>query len=44
MVGAFFTLLLVETDRTPIHSSTHIEVYMIEEARLSTIPVRGWPC
>jgi formate hydrogenlyase subunit 4 len=27
-------LLLVETDRLPIHSSTHIEVYMIEEARI----------
>ena len=31
---AFFVLLLVETDRLPIHSSTHIEVYMIEEARI----------
>jgi formate hydrogenlyase subunit 4 len=26
--------LLAETDRLPIHSSTHIEVYMIEEARV----------
>ena len=34
IVGAFFILLLVETDRMPIHSSTHIEVYMIEEARI----------
>ncbi|MBS0222528.1 MAG: NADH-quinone oxidoreductase subunit H [Proteobacteria bacterium] len=34
LVGAFFILLLVETDRMPIHSSTHIEVYMIEEARI----------
>lgn len=34
LVLAFFTLLLVETDRLPIHSSTHIEVYMIEEARI----------
>ncbi len=34
IVGAFFVLLLVETDRMPIHSSTHIEVYMIEEARI----------
>ena len=34
LVAAFFILLLVETDRLPIHSSTHIEVYMIEEARI----------
>lgn len=34
LVFAFFVLLLVETDRLPIHSSTHIEVYMIEEARV----------
>ena len=34
LVAAFFVLLLVETDRLPIHSSTHIEVYMIEEARI----------
>ena len=34
VVAAFFVLLLVETDRMPIHSSTHIEVYMIEEARI----------
>jgi len=34
LVTAFFILLLVETDRMPIHSSTHIEVYMIEEARI----------
>ncbi len=34
LVVAFFILLLVETDRLPIHSSTHIEVYMIEEARV----------
>jgi len=34
LVVAFFILLLVETDRLPIHSSTHIEVYMIEEARI----------
>jgi formate hydrogenlyase subunit 4 len=31
---AFFILLLAETDRLPVHSSTHIEVYMIEEARI----------
>jgi formate hydrogenlyase subunit 4 len=34
LVFAFFILLLIETDRLPIHSSTHIEVYMIEEARI----------
>jgi formate hydrogenlyase subunit 4 len=34
LVAAFFVLLLAETDRLPIHSSTHIEVYMIEEARI----------
>lgn len=34
LVCAFFVLLLAETDRLPIHSSTHIEVYMIEEARI----------
>jgi formate hydrogenlyase subunit 4 len=34
LIAAFFILLIVETDRLPIHSSTHIEVYMIEEARI----------
>jgi len=34
LVAAFFVLLLTETNRLPIHSSTHIEVYMIEEARV----------
>jgi len=34
LVAAFFVLILTETDRLPIHSSTHIEVYMIEEARI----------
>jgi formate hydrogenlyase subunit 4 len=34
LVLAFFALLLVETDRLPIHSSTHIEIYMIDEARI----------
>lgn len=34
LVAAFFILLLVETDRMPIHSSTQIEIYMIEEARV----------
>lgn len=34
LVFSFFILLLVETDRLPIHSSTHLEIYMIEEARI----------
>ena len=34
LVFAFFILILVETDRLPIHSSTHFEIYMIEEARI----------
>jgi formate hydrogenlyase subunit 4 len=34
LLAAFFALLIVETDRVPIHSSTHIEIYMIEEARI----------
>jgi formate hydrogenlyase subunit 4 len=34
LVAAFFVLLLVETDRLPIHSSSHFEIYMIEEARI----------
>jgi formate hydrogenlyase subunit 4 len=34
LLAAFFVLLLVETDRLPIHSNTHIEVYMIEEGRI----------
>ena len=34
LIAAFFALLLVETDRLPIHSSTHIEVYMIDEGRI----------
>ncbi|MES1938453.1 respiratory chain complex I subunit 1 family protein [Salinisphaera hydrothermalis] len=33
IVCAFFVLLLVETDRLPIHSSTDIEIYMIGAAR-----------
>jgi len=33
-IHTFFILLLVETDRMPIHSSTHIEVYMIDEGRI----------
>ncbi|MDE2150597.1 MAG: NADH-quinone oxidoreductase subunit H [Gammaproteobacteria bacterium] len=34
LVVAFFILLLMETDRLPVHSDTHIELYMIEEARV----------
>ncbi len=34
LIASFFGLLLVETDRVPIHSSTHIEIYMIDEARI----------
>jgi formate hydrogenlyase subunit 4 len=34
LVAAFFILLLFETDRMPIHSSTHIEAYMIDEGRI----------
>jgi formate hydrogenlyase subunit 4 len=34
LLASFFILLLVETDRIPIHSSTHIEIYMIEESRI----------
>ncbi|MFY9641665.1 MAG: NADH-quinone oxidoreductase subunit H [Rhodomicrobium sp.] len=34
LVAAFFILLLVETGRMPIHSNTHIEVYMIDEGRI----------
>ena len=34
LVAAFFILLLTETDRLPIHSSTEVEIYMIEEARI----------
>ena len=34
LVAAFFVLLLAETDQLPIHSSTHIEIYMIDEARI----------
>jgi len=34
LIAAFFTLLIVETDRLPIHSSTHLEIYMIDEARI----------
>ena len=38
LVAAFFVLLLVETDRLPIHSNTHIEIYMIDEVRILEYP------
>ena len=34
LIPAFFALLLVETDKLPVHSSTHLEIYMIDEARI----------
>lgn len=34
LIAAFFILLLVETDRLPFHTSAHIEIYMIDEARI----------
>jgi formate hydrogenlyase subunit 4 len=34
LVAAFFILLTVETERLPIHSSIHYEIYMIGEARI----------
>lgn len=34
LVAAFFVLLLTETDRLPIHSNTHLEIYMIDEGRI----------
>jgi formate hydrogenlyase subunit 4 len=34
LVVAFFILLLVETGRMPIHSGSHTEIYMIDEARI----------
>lgn len=34
LVLAFFILLLLETDRLPFHSTTQMEIYMIDEARI----------
>ena len=34
LVFGFLVLLTVETDRLPIHSAIHYEVYMIDEARI----------
>ena len=42
LVAAFFILLLTETDRLPIHSNTHIEVYMIDEEESSNTPDLCW--
>ena len=38
LILAFLSLLLVETDRLPVHSSTHLEIYMIDEARILEYP------
>jgi formate hydrogenlyase subunit 4 len=38
LVAAFVILLPVETDRMPIPPRTHIEVYMIDEARILEYP------
>jgi formate hydrogenlyase subunit 4 len=34
LASAFFIILLIETGRMPIHSGSHIEIYMIEESRI----------
>lgn len=34
IIAAFFLLLLADTDRRPINASTHVEMSMIEEARI----------
>lgn len=34
LIASFFILLTVETERLPIHSSIHYEIYMIGEARI----------
>ncbi len=34
LVAAFFIILLIETGAMPIHSGSHIEIYMIEESRI----------
>lgn len=34
IIAAFFLLFLAETDRRPINASTHVEMSMIEEARI----------
>lgn len=34
IVTAFFLLFLADTDRLPLHSDTHVEISMIEEARI----------
>lgn len=34
LVAAFFIILLIETGAMPIHSGSHIEIYMVEESRI----------
>lgn len=34
ILAAFFLLFLADTDRLPLHSDTHVEISMIEEARI----------
>jgi formate hydrogenlyase subunit 4 len=40
IVVAFFLLFLADTDRLPLHSDTHVEISMIEEARI--LEYSGW--
>jgi formate hydrogenlyase subunit 4 len=40
IVTAFFLLFLADTDRLPLHSDTHVEISMIEEARI--LEYSGW--
>lgn len=40
IVAAFFLLFLADTDRLPLHSDTHVEISMIEEARI--LEYSGW--
>lgn len=40
ILAAFFLLFLADTDRLPLHSDTHVEISMIEEARI--LEYSGW--
>jgi formate hydrogenlyase subunit 4 len=40
IVAAFFLLFLADTDRLPLHSDTHVESSMIDEARI--LEYSGW--
>ena len=40
IVAAFFLLFLADTDRLPLHSDTHVEIAMIDEARI--LEYSGW--